>query len=155
MLQPLAEHDLDPLLAVQREGAVTGLNHIFPQDSHPFPTQTVRNRWLAQLADPDIDCFAILNADQVTGFAATRADQLLHFGTAVRSWGTGLAGQAHDEVLEHLRGRGYRTAWLTVFEENERAIRFYIRRGWVPTGVRSRTTFPPHPTLCRYERVLA
>lgn len=155
VLEPLTERDIDALVMVQREGAVVGLGHIFPQDSHPFPGQVVRDRWRAELADPGIDCFTIRDGDRVAGFAATRGDEFLHFGTAVWTWGTGLAGQGHDEVLDHLRASGHQAAWLTVLERNERAIRFYLRRGWVPTGETSRTTFPPHPTLSRYERALA
>lgn len=142
------------MLKVQREGAVAGLGHIFPQDTHPFATQVIRDRWLAELADPGTDCFVIVDNGQIAGFAATRRDEFLHFGTAVHTWGSGLAGRAHDEVLEHLRDRGNRTAWLRVFEANERAIRFYAKRGWMPTGERSRTTFAPHPQLCHYERPL-
>lgn len=155
VLRHLTERDVDTLVDVQREGAVLGLANIFPQDSHPFPTATIRERWRAELADPAVDCFVVVQAGQIAGFAATRSDEFLHFGTAVRTWGTGLAGQAHDEVLAHLRDRGYQSAWLRVFEENERAVRFYVRRGWTATDVTSRTSFAPYPTLRRYERPLS
>jgi len=91
----------------------------------------------------------------IAGFAATRGDELLHFGTALDSWGSGLAGAAHDELVEHLRASGHARAWLLVFEENERAIRFYARRGWLPTERTQRTTFPPYPVLRRFELDLA
>ncbi|MDT0164082.1 GNAT family N-acetyltransferase [Actinotalea sp. AC32] len=81
-------------------------------------------------------------------------DELLHFGTAVSTWGSGLAGAAHDDVMRHLRRQGHDSAWLRVFEENGRAIRFYERRGWRATDVTSRTTFPPYLVLRRYERSL-
>lgn len=155
VLRPLTAGDLDALVEVQRVGAIAGLGHIFPQDTNPFPTATIRQRWLAELADPEVDCFVILSAEQISGFAATRSNEFLHFGTAVDTWGSGLAGHAHDEVLAHLRSGGFEKAWLRVFEENERAIRFYVRRGWRPTGASSRTSFAPYPTLQRYERVLS
>lgn len=154
VLRPLTAADLDALLEVQREGAVAGLAHLFPQETHPFPTDRVRQRWAEELSDPDVDCFAIVEDGRLAGFAATRGDEFLHFGTALATWGTGLAGRAHDEVLDHLRRRGVRTAWLRVFDENVRAVRFYRRRGWTPTDVTTRTEFPPHPTLRRFERVL-
>jgi RimJ/RimL family protein N-acetyltransferase len=154
VLRPLTESDVDALVEVQREGAVAGLANIFPQDIHPFPLATIRARWCAELADPGVDCFVIVDAGRVSGFAATRASEFLHFGTAVRTWGTGLAGRAHDEVLAHLGDQGHRDAWLRVFEENRRAVRFYVRRGWTPTDVTSRTEFPPYPTLRRYERLV-
>jgi len=83
-----------------------------------------------------------------------RGNEFLHLGTAVDTWGSGLAGQAHDEIITHIRDNGHREAWLRVFEANQRAIRFYVRRGWTPTDVTSQTTFAPYPTLRRYERPL-
>jgi RimJ/RimL family protein N-acetyltransferase len=155
VLEALREADLDDLVAVQREGAVKGLGHIFPQNTHPFPTDRVRERWAAEISDPRVDCFAIMDRGRLAGFAATKADEFLHFGTAVDTWGTGLAGQAHDELLEHLRGQGLRRGWLSVFDENHRAIRFYCRRGWTATDLTTRSSFPPYPALRRYEIVLS
>ena len=154
VLRPLTRDDLDALLRVQREGAVAGLGHIFPQDEHPFPVVRVRERWEAELADPGVDCFVAVREGEVAGFAATRGAELLHLGTAPVTWGSGLAGLVHDELLDHLRGQGHRAAWLRVFDENRRAVRFYERRGWRATATVSRTTFPPHPVLRRYERDL-
>jgi RimJ/RimL family protein N-acetyltransferase len=151
VLLALSTADFDELVRVQAEGAVQGLGHIFPQDQFPFPVREVRSRWELELADPDIDCFVILDAaGAVSGFAATRGSEFLHFGTAVRTWGTGLAGQAHTEVLAHLIAQGYDHGWLRVFEANERARRFYSRRGWIPTGERTESAFPPNPVLLHY-----
>jgi GNAT superfamily N-acetyltransferase len=154
VLRPLAAPEVDALVRVQRDGAVAGLAHIFPQDTHPFPIDVIRQRWLAELADPAVDCFVIVLADRIAGFAATRGNEFFHFGTAVDTWGSGLAVRAHDEIITHLRDNGHRDAWLRVFETNQRAIRFYVRRGWTPTNVTSRTTFAPFPALRRYERSL-
>ena len=154
VLRPLTHDDLDLLLAVQREGAVAGLGHLFPQDEHPFPTDEVRGRWAREIDDPAVDCFAVVQGGELAGFAATRGDELLHFGTALRTWGSGLADAAHDDVLDHLRGRGHDRAWLRVFDENRRAVRFYLRHGWAATETTTRTIFPPHPVLRRYERDL-
>lgn len=154
VLRPLPRSDLDVLLEIQRDGAVAGLGHIFPQHLYPFPIETIRARWELELADPAIDCFAIVLDGAVAGFAATRGDELLHFGTALETWGSGLAGLAHDDVLAHLRGQGHRRAWLRVFEENRRAVRFYLRRGWAGTDVTERSSYPPHAVLRRYERGL-
>lgn len=151
VLRPMTAADLDALLAVQREGAQIGLGNIFPQDQFPFPVDAVRHRWEQEIADPGIDCFVVLDAHHsVAGFAATRGNEFLHFGTAFSTWGGGLAARAHDEVLVHLIGEGFRHAWLTVLEENVRARRFYERRGWKPTGERSRSGFAPYPVLLTY-----
>jgi len=147
--------DLDVLVQIQREGAIVALGHVFPQERYPFPVDVVRRRWEEEVADPGIDCFAVLGPyEAVAGFAATRANQFLHFGTAVETWGSGLAGRAHDAVLRHLVTHGHRGAWLRVFERNERARRFYERRGWRRTGQSSRSEFPPYPILLSYQVAL-
>jgi len=67
----------------------------------------------------------------------------------VSTWGSGLAGQAHDEVLYFVRERGHLRAWLRVLEANGRARRFYQNRGDVD-GPAHAVRVPPHPTsLCR------
>ena len=154
VLRPLVHADLDDLLVVQREGAIAGLGHIFPQEANPFPVERIRERWAREIDDPGIDCFAVVDDGRVAGFAATRGAELLHFGTAVDTWGTGLAGEAHDALVQHLGDQGHAVASLRVFEENERAVRFYVRLGWRDTGVTSRTTFAPFPVLRRYELTL-
>lgn len=89
----------------------------------------------------------------VSGFAATRADELLHFGTSPTTWGSGLAPDLHAAVLAtSLATSDSPLARLRVFEANLRARRFYEKHGWRPTGGRSRTSFPPHPQLLEYNR---
>jgi len=124
---------------------------VFPQDEFPFTPESVRHRWEQELVDPGVDCFVVTDIDEsVAGFAALRGDEFLHFGTALATWGSGLAGRAHDEVLARWAGEGLRRAWLRVFEGNLRARRFYERRGWEPTGERTRSGFAPHPVLLTY-----
>jgi RimJ/RimL family protein N-acetyltransferase len=144
--------DLDPLLPLQREAAQVAFATVFPQDEFPFPTEAIRHRWEQELADPGVECFVIVDEDRsVRGFAAVQGDQFLHFGTALGSWGSGLAGAAHAEVLDHWKAKGYHRGWLRVLEQNLRARRFYVRRGWQPTGDQERSGFAPFPVLLRYE----
>jgi len=152
VLRPMAAEDLDLLLPLQREAAQVAFADVFPQDLFPFPTEVVRQRWQAELADPGIECFVVVDADGGTaGFAAVKGHQFLHFGTALHSWGSGLAGAAHAEILDRWITHGYARGWLRVLEQNERARRFYERRGWEPTGVSERSGFAPYPVLLTYE----
>ena len=151
LLREARPADLPALLDVQEAGAVLGMGHIFPQHSHPFPRAALLERWTAEIADPGIAAY-VIDTGRVAGFAALRGDELLHFGTAADTWGSGLAAAAHGELLEQLTARGVRRARLRVFEENRRARRFYEKLGWQPTGARSRTSFPPHPVLLEYSR---
>jgi RimJ/RimL family protein N-acetyltransferase len=117
----------------------------------------VIRRWSDEIADPET--FAYVSTDEagdITGFAATRGSELLHFGTSVQTWGTGLARELHDAVLSSLAETAPPDStrfWLRVFEANLRARRFYERLGWTQSGRRTETTFPPHPTLLEYERL--
>lgn len=152
-VRALTVGDLGSLLGIQEAGAVAGLAHIFPQDTHPFPRDVVRGRWLAEIEDPDVYAYVSVEDGSVNGFAATRGCELLHFGTALETWGTGLAQQLHDAVLERLAETApAETVYvrLRVFEDNLRARRFYEKLGWRLTGERTQTSFPPHPVLVEY-----
>jgi RimJ/RimL family protein N-acetyltransferase len=81
--------------------------------------------------------------------AARRADEVLHFGTALETWGSGLATWLHDALLTTYPPDVSQVR-LRVFAGNHRARRFYEKLGWKETGVESRTSFPPHPTLLEY-----
>ena len=145
--------DVPAVVEVQEPGAVHGLATVFPQDLYPFPRDDVSQRWLREISTPGIDCYVIPGDDHtIAGFAATRGDELLHFGVALERWGTGIAQTAHDAVIEVMRHSHLQLAWLRVFMGNGRARRFYEKNGWRPTGERSRSSFAPYPELLRYER---
>jgi RimJ/RimL family protein N-acetyltransferase len=146
--------DLPALVDLQQIGSVRALAHIFPQDTHPFPRATVLTRWARELADPEIEVYVVEPDDRIAGFAAIRGPELLHFGTAVETWGSGLARAAHDEVVARIAATGAARARLRVFAENGRARRFYAKQGWHRTGRITRTSFPPHPVLLEYELLL-
>lgn len=154
-LRAMTVSDLDTVLPIQREGAIECLSAVFPQDLFPFPTQSVRQRWVEEIADPGVDCFVVVNPDgEILGFAATRGNEFLHFGTALRTWGSGLASSAHDAVLAHLRSLGHEQVSLRVFEGNVRGRRFYDKHGWTPTGARTHSAFAPNPVLLTYTTTL-
>ncbi|MFI6831657.1 GNAT family N-acetyltransferase [Kribbella sp. NPDC050241] len=144
------ESDLPELVTLQERGAVEGLGHIFPQETHPFPRADILDRWAVELADPSIAVYVSCDQDdRITGFAARRDDEVFHFGTAVDTWGSGLATYLHDALLATFPST-LGTLRLRVFTENTRARRFYEKLGWHPTGRQTRTAFPPHPNLTEY-----
>jgi RimJ/RimL family protein N-acetyltransferase len=152
LLRDAVLSDLPAMMDIQHSGALQALTQIFPQDAYPFPRAEIQSRWAAEIADPDIKVYVIEHdAGQIVGFAAIRDNELLHFGTAVETWGTGLAVDAHSKLIERLADAGVTSARLRVFEENHRARRFYEKLGWRPTDRLSRTSFPPHPVLVEYE----
>lgn len=149
-LRPLIEADLPQLIPLQEAGGVAGLGHIFPQATHPFPRDRVAARWREEIADDDTDALALDVDGRLGGFVALCGDELLHFGTAVDSWGSGLAEEAHDLAVDRLTQCGVGTARLWVFVDNDRAVRFYERLGWRRTGETRPTTFAPNPMLVAY-----
>lgn len=94
-LRVAAPVDIEAFLDVREEGAVHGRGRIFPQAKHPFPRDAVAARWWAEMDDPAVDVHLHVDDDgTVHGFAATRGHELLHFGTALATWGSGLASQS-------------------------------------------------------------
>ncbi len=154
VLREMHADDIPAVLDVQHPAAVAGLAEVFPQDEYPFPHQAIAERWLAEVADPDTSCFVICREGQVAGFAAVRADEVLHFGVALDEWGSGLAAVAHDEIVEVLRSRGLSRARLRVYAANRRGRGFWEKLGWRPTGESSRGSVPPRAELLTYELVL-
>ena len=151
----MTPEDVPAVVEVQAPAAIVGLAAVFPQEQHPFPRDEVAQRWLEEIATADIDCFVIVHGSVISGFAAVRGDELLHFGTALDHWGTGLAQRAHDELLDTMRSRGVPKACLRVFTDNGRGRSFYENLGWRATDQRSRSAYPPFPELLRYERSLS
>jgi RimJ/RimL family protein N-acetyltransferase len=155
ILQPMTEaHVSEVVTAIQEPGSVVALSAIFPQTEFPFPRDDVARRWREEISTPGTDCYVVVSAGAVVGFAALRGDEFLHFGIAIEQWGTGIAQQAHDAVIDLMRGRGVTRTWLRVFSGNARGRAFYERLGWRLTGERTRSTFAPNPELLRYERDL-
>jgi RimJ/RimL family protein N-acetyltransferase len=150
--RPAVQADLTALVALQEAGAVAALAHVFPQDRYPFPREAILERWTAELQEPTISVYMSTDqaAGRVNGFAARRDDELLHFGTAVSTWGTGLASALHDALVDTFP-QDLDRIWLRVFDENHRARRFWAKLGWQPTGKVSRSPFAPHPVLVEYE----
>ena len=138
--------DVEEIMDVQEEGSVRALSGIFPQDEFPFPRAELTARWVTEISDPSVRVLVILQDGRITGYAALKEDQLLHFGTATHTWGTGLASAAHAELIKMLGGAGR----LWVLAGNHRARRFYEKMGWQATGRSVPDDFPPHPELIEY-----
>jgi len=153
-LREMRAEDVPAVLEVQQPAAVAGLSDVFPQDRHPFPRDAIGERWLTEVADASTPCYVVLRGRAIAGFAATRADEVLHFGVALDEWGSGLAVAAHDELLVRLRGSGLTRATLRVYAANGRGRRFWEKLGWTDTGERSRASTPPHAELLTYENAL-
>ena len=155
VLRPMRTDDVPAVMAVQEPASIAGLSGVFPQDEFPFPRDVLADRWRAEIADADVECFVILRDDEVAGFAAVHVDEVKHFGVAVEEWGSGLAVEAHDELVARLSGAGVRRVWLCVYAANPRGRAFWTKLGWTDTGERSSGPMPPHAELLTYEKLLS
>jgi RimJ/RimL family protein N-acetyltransferase len=110
------------------------------------------NRWVADLRDRAIALYVATGVDgPALGFAARRDDELLHFGTAPETWGSGLATWLRDALVEAFPPEVQRLR-LWVLAGNGRGRRLYEKLGWTLTGAERRTSYPPPPVLVEYER---
>jgi diamine N-acetyltransferase len=142
--------EVEALLGIQQAASVAGFRHIFPPARYPFPAAAVRARWRAALGTAEV-CVLVAECDGlpvgVVEVAPERLDGLFVLPCA---WGSGVADRLHDAAVQRLRGWGCGWCRLSVLEENQRARRFYERRGWRLDGRRTRTPFPPHPPMVGY-----
>jgi GNAT superfamily N-acetyltransferase len=67
-----------------------------------------------------------------------RPREIVRFYVASSWQGRGVAAPLMAAALDAARAAGCDVAWLTVWEQNSRALRFYARQGFVPVG---RTTY--------------
>src|SRR6478609_2130541 len=94
MTRPMTVDDLAELIDLQEAGAIVGLAEVFPQEQFPFPREAILARWRIEIGDPSIDCsVASVDSGRLVGFAATAGRELLHFGTAIDTWGDGTAAE--------------------------------------------------------------
>ncbi len=110
-----------------RPAMLLGLMHKFGQDGS----------WGVVAFSPAGDA-----AGQVTARPEREADgtnrtdlaRLTQLFVLEQHWGSGLAVELHELILEGMRERGFRSACLWAASGQARARRFYEREGWTQTG---------------------
>ena len=141
--------DAEALFAIHKESAMTAHVEIFPPDRYRFPDDRMRAHWEEVVRDDQTDVLVAERSGTRVGFATVSPGWLRNLFVLPAEWGRGTGGALHDEAVDLLRRHG-EAAQLWVLEANERARRFYERRGWRDDGGRSRSDFPPYPVELRY-----
>jgi GNAT superfamily N-acetyltransferase len=147
--------EVETLLAIQREAAVTAFAHIFPANRYPFPDDPVREAWHRSVADPGVEVYLAEVDGEPVGSVSVGGDFLRTLYVVPGRWGKGIGSGLHDFALERLRALGRAEAKLWTLEENHGARRFYERRGWRLNGETRVVEFPPHPIDVGYSLALA
>lgn len=72
--------------------------------------------------------------ERLTGFTMTTGDELFQLYVADEARGTGVAAALMLEAERQFAARDVTTAWLACAIGNDRAARFYEKRGWHLVG---------------------
>jgi len=119
--------DLDRLAEIWHEGWHDGHARIVPPALTRLRTlESFRHRLDAAL--PNIRVAGPPGAP--VGFAMLKDDELYQLYVSAPSRGTGVAALLIDDAEARLAAAGVETAWLACAIGNERAARFYQKRGW-------------------------
>ena len=153
-IRPARRDDIETLLTIQREAAVTAFAHIFDQARYPFPNHEIREVWRETVADPEVELYLAELEGEAAGSVSVGGGFLRTLYVLPRRQGTGVGSALHDFALERLAAHGWRTARLWTLEENWDARRFYERRGWTLTDETRVVPFPPNPIYVQYAKRL-
>jgi GNAT superfamily N-acetyltransferase len=146
--------DLESLLAIQRAASTTAFAHIFPPDRYPFPDEPVREEWHETLASDDVEVHVAEEDGEPAGVVTIGGEFLGQLYVLPGQQGSGVGTALHDLALERLRERGNSRAKLWCLEHNDKARRFYERRGWELTDQTRVVPFPPNPIDVQYAKTL-
>ena len=160
MVQPIVVRDADA-------SEIDALAHVWYdayRDAHEalLPHALFRARTLTRfrqrIADALGDFRVVGPVGAPLGLCVLQHDELYQLFVAAEGRGTGVAAALIDDGEARLAARGVRTAWLACAIGNDRAARFYEKRGWRRVGV-----VPSHLTtptgdfsvdVWRYEKTL-
>lgn len=111
------------------------------QDAHAaiVPPGLIRLRTLESFAErlrdglPSVRVVDV--AGEPAGFSMTKGDELYQLFVSAEARGTGVAAALIEDAETRLADAGVEVAWLACAIGNERAARFYEKRGWQRAGI--------------------
>jgi GNAT superfamily N-acetyltransferase len=131
VIRPATAADVDAMADVWLRAALTGYEGIFPPEAPVPTTAELTDAWRDELDRATVlvaDDAADAGAGSLVGTVAVRDGWLRRLYVDPDRWGEGIGAALHDAAV----GLGARQLW--VLERNDRARRFYERRGWVCCG---------------------
>jgi len=134
------------------------------QDAHAqiLPAELARQRTLESFGERLRASFAGVRvvgpADTPVGFYMLKGDELYQFYVSSQARGSGVATALIVDAENRLAESGVRTARLGCAIGNDRAARFYEKRGWQRTGIVTEQLEVPNGSFAldvwRYEKSL-
>jgi ribosomal protein S18 acetylase RimI-like enzyme len=155
-IRPADKSEVDQLAKLWYDGWQDAHAQIVPADLARLRTlDSFRERLRAALPTVRV----IGTPDAPVGFSMVKGDELYQLYVAAQSRGSGIAAKLIDDAEARLSEAGVRTAWLACAIGNDRAARFYEKRGWRRAGTminQLETTAGTYPLeVWRYEKALA
>ena len=149
------ESDVEQLTRIWFDGWRDGHLAVVPAALARLRTlDSFRERLQAALPDVRV----AVEADTPIGFSILKGDELYQFYVVAEARGSGVAAELMNDAEAHLAARGVTTAWLACAIGNDRAARFYEKRGWQRTATvtyHAETAAGPFPIQnWRYEKDL-
>lgn len=123
--------EIDALARIWFHGWQEGHAHLLPAELALLRTlQSFQERLAASLERVRV----VGPADSPVGFCITKGAQLDQLYVSSEARGSGVAAALIVDAEARLREGGVRKSWLACAIGNERAARFYEKRGWMRTG---------------------
>lgn len=129
--------DADHLAHVHLATATLAYASIVPPEAPPPALESIIAEWQGGFDDPSFRAFLAEERALPVGVVAIRADpdfadcgQLQRLYVLPGYWNTGVGSALHETAVSALRDGTFRQAGLWVLEANDRARRFYEKRGW-------------------------
>jgi GNAT superfamily N-acetyltransferase len=131
VLRPAAAGDISSIARIWHRGWQDGhVGHVPEELTTARTEQSFWSRAAERL--PDTTIAEIDGA--VAGFVMVVADEVEQVYVGEEYRGSGVANLLLAEAERQVRQSGHDTAWLAVVAGNERARRFYAKRGWTDEG---------------------
>ena len=121
------EHEIEQLAGIWFDG-------LERRSCAPVPAELVRHRTLERFRERLLAAFPTSGSSarpvRPLAFAIVKDDELYQLYVSATSRGTGVAATLIDDAEARLAASGVETAWLACAIGNDRAARFYEKRGW-------------------------
>ncbi|MFI1382083.1 GNAT family N-acetyltransferase [Embleya sp. NPDC020886] len=144
-LRPARPDDLDAIVdlhtraraAYYRTGGAA--EHEIEDPTHPDPLASRRDAWRRAVDTDARTVVCAIAGDRVVGVAAMGrvtgpAGELYQIHVSPKCWGQGIGTALHAEFVRFLDRERLSEGRVEAWRRNERAMAFYARHGWSPSG---------------------
>jgi ribosomal protein S18 acetylase RimI-like enzyme len=133
------------LTRLERAASEHALAHVFPPEQHPYPATAVAKRWRHLLSNRLMHAYLLEVHHNAAGYVAFDADTVHHLGVVPDHTRRGYGSALLEFACLEIYAGGAREAFCWVLVDNHVARAFYRTLGWIETGERRKSEFPPHP----------